>query len=382
MRVEGKLRRIADESMKAVVTVTGLHQDDELFDITNVSGGASSGLLVADNSVRYLILTDSTDIEHAERIAVTLPDGTVVDADFQKRDPVTGLGIVSVPKDSISGMARNGLSMAVLGNSYQLKQGESLLAVGAPFGSVGSYACGRIVSLEDSVKIVDGEYRLVTTDIPGVSTGSGVLVNMNGEVVGMIAPGYAGTEGCCVTAVPISPIKPLIEKLSNNAPLSYIGIHGMDITDKAAEIQDIPSGVYVSSVDEDSPALQEGIQPGDIITSAGLSSAVTLRSLHENIMSRSPGDTVEVTVMRPGSSGYKEFAFRITIGELPDDVYAGEKSGRAAGDSRQTDGEDDVEAAESADVRAEKSEEPAAGEAEDADSSVQSEKTGAEEKAS
>ncbi len=317
-RVQSKLRGIADEAMKSVVTVTGVTADDEWFDITNVGSNAASGLIVADNSVSYLVLTDIDVIESAEKIAVTLPDGSVVEASFQKKDPVTGLCVISIPRDKIARQARNSLSVATLGNSYNVNTGDTVLAVGAPMGAAGTFACGGVVSLTGSVEIVDGEYRLITTDMYGGKSGSGILINMDGEVVGIIEQEYASDDHHSITAIPISPLKSLIEKLSNNSALSYIGIHGLDISEKAAEAQDIPSGVYVSSVEEDSPALQAGLQPGDIITSVGLGSSVTLRSLHENIMNRSPGDNVEVTVMRQGSSKYAEFDFVITIGELPE----------------------------------------------------------------
>ena len=317
-RVQSKLRGIADEAMKSVVTVTGVTADDEWFDITNVGSNAASGLIVADNSVSYLVLTDIDVIESAEKIAVTLPDGSVVEASFQKKDPVTGLCVISIPRDKIARQARNSLSVATLGNSYNVNTGDTVLAVGAPMGAAGTFACGGVVSLTGSVEIVDGEYRLITTDMYGGKSGSGILINMDGEVVGIIEQEYASDDHHSITAIPISPLKSLIEKLSNNSALSYIGIHGLDISEKAAEVQDIPSGVYVSSVEEDSPALQAGLQPGDIITSVGLGSSVTLRSLHENIMNRSPGDNVEVTVMRQGSSKYAEFDFVITIGELPE----------------------------------------------------------------
>ena len=317
-RVQSKLRGIADKAMKSVVTVTGVTADDEWFDITNVGSNAASGLIVADNSVSYLVLTDIDVIESAEKIAVTLPDGSVVEASFQKKDPVTGLCVISIPRDKIARQARNSLSVATLGNSYNVNTGDTVLAVGAPMGAAGTFACGGVVSLTGSVEIVDGEYRLITTDMYGGKSGSGILINMDGEVVGIIEQEYASDDHHSITAIPISPLKSLIEKLSNNSALSYIGIHGLDISEKAAEAQDIPSGVYVSSVEEDSPALQAGLQPGDIITSVGLGSSVTLRSLHENIMNRSPGDNVEVTVMRQGSSKYAEFDFVITIGELPE----------------------------------------------------------------
>ena len=338
-RVQSKLRGIADEAMKSVVTVTGVTADDEWFDITNVGSNAASGLIVADNSVSYLVLTDIDVIESAEKIAVTLPDGSVVEASFQKKDPVTGLCVISIPRDKIARQARNSLSVATLGNSYNVNTGDTVLAVGAPMGAAGTFACGGVVSLTGSVEIVDGEYRLITTDMYGGKSGSGILINMDGEVVGIIEQEYASDDHHSITAIPISPLKSLIEKLSNNSALSYIGIHGLDISEKAAEAQDIPSGVYVSSVEEDSPALQAGLQPGDIITSVGLGSSVTLRSLHENIMNRSPGDNVEVTVMRQGSSKYAEFDFVITIGELPEvtESESAASEERAAEDASKSD---------------------------------------------
>ena len=338
-RVQSKLRGIADEAMKSVVTVTGVTADDEWFDITNVGSNAASGLIVADNSVSYLVLTDIDVIESAEKIAVTLPDGSVVEASFQKKDPVTGLCVISIPRDKIARQARNSLSVATLGNSYNVNTGDTVLAVGAPMGAAGTFACGGVVSLTGSVEIVDGEYRLITTDMYGGKSGSGILINMDGEVVGIIEQEYASDDHHSITAIPISPLKSLIEKLSNNSALSYIGIHGLDISEKAAEAQDIPSGVYVRSVEEDSPALQAGLQPGDIITSVGLGSSVTLRSLHENIMNRSPGDNVEVTVMRQGSSKYAEFDFVITIGELPEvtESESAASEERAAEDASKSD---------------------------------------------
>lgn len=335
IRVQNTLRDIADEALRSVVTVTGVTDEDEWFDITGVGKSASSGLIVADNSLSYLILTESDILSHAEEIAVTLPDGTLVPGSFQKRDPVTGICVVSISKEKIPSATERNLQVAVLGNSYNVVQGDSILAVGAPMGAAGAFACGKIVSLTESVEIIDGEYRLMSTDICGEGSKSGVLVNLDGEVVGFIARKYVDADQHMVKAIPISPIKSLIEKLSNNKALSYIGIHGMDISEKAAEIMDIPSGVYVSSIDEDSPARKAGIQPGDIITSVGLGSAVNLRSLHESIMNRTPGEDIDVVIMRQGSAEYAEFDFTVTIGELPEKT-AGENEVRKEQSTEET----------------------------------------------
>ena len=63
-------------------------------------------------------------------------------------------------------------------------------------------------------------------------------------------------------------IKDIIEKLSNDETIPYIGIQGIDVTEEIAN-QGIPEGVYVKEVDAESPAMAAGIQAGDIITSIG-----------------------------------------------------------------------------------------------------------------
>ena len=335
IRMQNKLQGIAEEALRSVVTVTGVTEEDEWFDITGVGKSASSGLIVADNSLSYLILTESGILNDAEEIVVTLPDGTLVPGSFQKKDPVTGICVVSISKEQIPAATERTLQVGILGNSYNVEQGDSVLAVGAPMGTAGAFACGKIVSLSESVAIIDGEYRLMSTDICGEGSKSGVLVNLDGEVVGFIARKYVDSEQYMVKAIPISPIKSLIEKLSNNKALSYIGIHGLDISEKAAETMGIPSGVYVSSIDEDSPARKAGIQPGDIITSVGLGSVVNLRSLHESIMNRTPGEDLDVVIMRQGSEEYAEFDFKVTIGELPE-KNAGETAGKKEQSAEET----------------------------------------------
>lgn len=103
------------------------------------------------------------------------------------------------------------------------------------------------------------EYHLLTTDIMGNSEGSGVLVNLDGKIVGVIAQSFSGeADTGVVTALSISDLRKLIEQLSNNEDLIYLGVRGQDISSSLAQKTGIPTGIYVNSVEEDSPAMNAG----------------------------------------------------------------------------------------------------------------------------
>ena len=109
-----------------------------------------------------------------------------------------------------------------------------------------SVVCGRVTSTTNVKSTVDSEYHLLTTDIMGNSEGSGVLVNLDGKIVGVIAQSFSGeADTGVVTALSISDLRKLIEQLSNNEDLIYLGVRGQDISSSLAQISGFPSGFFV-----------------------------------------------------------------------------------------------------------------------------------------
>ena len=220
-----------------------------------------------------------------------------------------------MPLSGIPAKERSKITAATLGNSYSVSYGSPVIAVGAPIGVPDSFAYGTILSSSGIKTVTDGEYSLFTTDINGSSNGSGVLVNLDGQVVGFIMQDFAQNDSGSITAVPISPLKSLIELLSNNKPLPYIGVEGQDVSQAVSKETDMPEGIYVTSVAADSPALSSGLMPGDFIVSVDESKTITLRLLHDRLMNKAPGDTMKVGVKRLGADGYVDFTFTMTVGE-------------------------------------------------------------------
>ena len=209
------------------------------------------------------------------------------------------------------------LQMANLGGSRNMRPGELVIAVGSPAGVSGSVLYGNLVSAGYSVSVIDGEYELLLTDMPKASESSGVLVNLDGEIVGIIqqscqGPGSRDT----LTAYGISDVKDVIEHLSNSQDLVYIGIMGADVTQETAEVQSLPTGVYITSVEMNSPAMDAGLQQGDVITEINGQTITGISEIQEMLLKFSREQVIQVLVMRLGKEGYKEIHCSVTLDQL------------------------------------------------------------------
>lgn len=307
---------VTEKPKQALVTVIGITNQMDYFNQNYENQQQISGLIVADNGQDLFILTEYRIVENVERIQVTFWDETMVDATYQRHDPSTGLTIVKVDESKLDEETRDGLAVAPLGSSYLVSQGDPVVAVGSPVGYSDSIAYGVVTSVTNKISALDNEYNLLTTDILGSTDGSGILVNLDGEIVGIIAQSYSAKGNNVVTGIAISQIKKLIENLSNNVSRAYIGIRGQDVTEELSDKTGIPKGVLISRVADDSPAMMAGMKEYDVIVKLGEHKVETIKQYHEQLGKYSTGDVVTVTAMRKGAEGYAEMTFDVTIGEV------------------------------------------------------------------
>lgn len=307
---------VAEIPKHALVTVIGITNQMDYFNQNYENQQQITGLIVAEEGQDLFILTEYRIVENVERIQVTFWDSSTVDAIYQRHDANTGLTILKTEVANLSESTRDGMEVAPLGNSYSVSQGDPVLALGSPMGYSDSVAYGVVTSVTNKISTLDTEYNLLTTDILGSPEGSGILINLEGEIVGIIAQNYSSDSKNIVTGLAISQIKSLIESLSNNEARPYIGIKGQDVTEALSERTGIPKGVLVNSVAEDSPAMFAGIMEYDVIVQVNGEKVQTLRQYQEQLSKCSPGQTVKVTAMRRGAEGYTEMDFDVAIGEI------------------------------------------------------------------
>lgn len=307
---------VAEKPKRALVTVVGISSEMDYFNQNYENQKQISGLLAADNGQDLFILTEYRVVENVERIQVTFYDGSTVDAIYQRHDANTGLTILKVGLSELEDSTREGIELAPLGSSYGVTQGEPVMALGSPMGYSDSVAYGVITSVTNKISTLDTEYNLLTTDINGSGEGSGVLINLDGEIIGIIAQSYSTEDKDIITALAVSQIKDLIESLSNDEARPYIGIKGQDVTAQISHRTGIPKGVLVTAVQADSPAMLAGMKEYDVVVKIGEDEISSFRQYRDRLDQLTPGQTVILTAMRRGAEGYAEVEFEVTVGEI------------------------------------------------------------------
>lgn len=317
-KLQNKLYAVGTSANKSVVTVTGVRSDTDWFNTPYEREGQASGIIISDNGQELLIMTEKKVIADAETISVTFEDGTSTSANLKKYDGNTGIAILSIPDSQMDENTRNNIHVAQLGNSLEVSQGDVVIAVGSPLGANFSILTGNITSTENSVSTIDSNFTVFTTDIVASTNGSGVLLNLQGEIIGLVMQDYSSAdEENTLTALSISELKEIIERLSNNQDIAYLGLKVTTVTSDIEKKYDLPRGVYIKSVEMDSPALAAGLQSGDIITKMDGNSIQTVLQYQQYIRKLSPGTTVQIQIMRQGSDGYAAIDCQAEAGVLP-----------------------------------------------------------------
>ena len=305
----------SQEAEKSIVTVIGIKSTMNYFNDIYDNKGQRSGIVIGNNGRELLVLTDYSVVDGVDRIQVTFSDDKIVDAQYQKHDDNTGLTIIRILLEDVGSDTLEKVVMAPLGNSYKLSQGEPIIALGSPTGYSDSIVFGAITSVTNKVPSWDTEYSVLTTDIIGSEGGSGILTDLDGEIVGIMAQSYSN-ENNTVTALAISPIRNLIQTLSNNGEIRYLGIRGQEVTADISKSEGLPEGIYIENPRQDSPAMQVGLMSGDIIVKMNDTDVRTMDEYRKQLDGCTIGQPVKLTVMRSSVSGYEEIIFDVIVEAL------------------------------------------------------------------
>lgn len=316
-KLQNKLYDVGREANRFVVTVTGVKSDTDWFNNAYESKGQASGIIVANNGKELLILTERKMIYDAQEIFVTFIDETSAAATMKKYDGNTGIAVLSVPLESLEAKTLDAVTIATLGNSLTIPQGMVTIAVGSPLGTNYSILTGNITSAIRDISTIDNNYTVFTTNIVGNKKGSGALINTNGEVIGLVMQEYSGAgDQSTLTALSISDLKAIIEMLSNNQDIPYIGLKVTTVTNEISKEYDIPKGAYVKEVRMDSPAMAAGLQNGDVITAMNGEPVYTAEGYESKLLELIPDEKVEIVVERQGAEGYTKITCNAKISVL------------------------------------------------------------------
>lgn len=310
----GTMRRVVQEADKGIVEVHSVVQDVDWFDNPVEKAGLYAGVVIASTSQELLILTPDKAVEQADSIKVTFQDGSGADGIIKQKDAMSGMAIVSVGTAQLEEDFLQKVPVLKLGNSYSMKQGDLVAALGAPAGMVHSSAYGGISYIARNVQVADGVTRLLYADIRSDAKAGTFLFNTDGELVGWVTDAYDGEESSGLTvAMAISDYKSVLEKMSNGYPIPYLGLRGQEVS-SAMVTEGVPLGVYVTECILDGPAYNAGIQNGDIIVQIGGNDVVTMKDYQNQVESLNKDAVVTIVVQRRGIDEYKELEYQVTVG--------------------------------------------------------------------
>ena len=314
--VEQESKTIANVLEKVSQSVVGISRiKSHSNSIFSSSGsynelGLGTGIIVSNNG--YILSNCHVTGEKLSTCYVTLENGYTYEGSVVWCDVDLDLSITKIDASN--------LPYATIGNSSDIKSGETVFAIGNPIGyefrrTITSgiiSATNRTLRIEENNKI---SYMtdLIQTDAsinPGNS--GGPLITSSGEVIGINTVKITSAEGIGF-AVPINVVKPVIEKFvsENKFNEAFLGISAYDkeVIPYMASTPNFTSGIYVVHISENSPAISSGIQNGDIITSIDNVSINNMIELKEYIYSRVPGDTISINVSR----GYITRTFEVIL---------------------------------------------------------------------
>ena len=302
------LKSVADKAGLSVVTVTAAKQGVDFFNSTYQNIVDEYGIVISSDSTGYYILTEYSLVKNSENIQVTYYDKTVDTAEFVAGDTTTDMAVIK------TGSLNTAVVPVQFGNSDAVLKGDLLVATGKLYGFNGTIGYGIATGVNNSVNDTDSIYRLINTDISGTATSNGVILNLHGEVVGIITMAYNSDNTNFITAYAINDVRNLMQNLVNKKSMPYLGIKGQTVTDEIAATNKIPKGIYISAVETNSPAYKSGIQSGDVITRINGTEINNMESFMMQLEKNNPGDNVNVTIKRRGREDYKEIEFNLVLG--------------------------------------------------------------------
>ena len=317
---------ITNKGVSEVRTMFGTYQQD-----TESSG---SGIIIGENDTELLIVTNYHVVSGSNELSVVFSydensdNPSLVSAKLKGYDSDKDLAVISVALSDITDEMKSQIKVATIGDSSNLQLGQEVVAIGNALGYGQSVTTGIISALNREVSVTNDDgttitNKLIQTDAainPGNS--GGALLNMNGELIGInsVKVASSSVEGMGY-AIPISDVQSIIEELMlketrdvvDESEQGYLGIGGTDVTSEISSTYDMPVGIYINTIYDNSPAGAAGLTKGDIITKFDGQTVKSMSELKTLLTYYKSGETINVTAMVPGSNGYTEQTFSLTL---------------------------------------------------------------------
>jgi S1-C subfamily serine protease len=308
---EEVLVKIIEKASPWVVNISVSMVQDAYMNAAPVQG-MGSGIIV--DGAGY-ILTNNHIVENSDAMVVSMFDGTQLDGTLVGNDPMSDVAVVKVEN------GKKKLPVAVLGDSEKVKVGQIAVAIGNPFGFMlrgPTVTIGVISALNRTIQAEKGVYEnLFQTDAhinPGNS--GGPLLNSAGEVIGMNSANIPFAQGIGFS-IPINTAMAIARELIEHGKVirPWLGILGIGLNKEIATYYNLPveEGVLITKTFERSPAWEQGITSGDVITKVDDRPVKDMSELAGYVRKKKIGDVIKLSIKRGNLQG----DVQVRLAEIP-----------------------------------------------------------------
>ena len=295
--------------VNSAVSINCSATSTNIFGQQTQTASSGSGFIITEDGY---VVTNYHVVSGASSVEVTLYNGDTYDATVIGGDSDYDVAVLKINA--------SGLQPVTLGESADVNVGDSVLAIGNPLGELTFSMSQGIVSSCDRAINVDGTpFNMIQVDCsinPGNS--GGPLVNLYGEVVGIVSAKYSTYSSTTVEglgfAIPISDVRSIITDIMENGAVTdkaYMAITAGTMNEQmAAQFNiDVTEGVFVYSVVEGGAGDKAGLRLGDVITKMNDKTLTSRQDLSAAMKGYRAGDTVTLTVYRGGQYIEVELTF-------------------------------------------------------------------------
>jgi Do/DeqQ family serine protease len=289
---------------------------DPRFERRRERTSLGSGVII--DGKRGFILTNAHVIERSGNIKVVLEDEREFEAKIVGADPDSDLAVLQIDSP-------NRLPSIEMGSSDDLMIGETVIAIGNPFGFSHTVTTGVISAVNRSIRTEDREYldfiQIDASINPGNS--GGPLLNINGDLIGINTAIYAKAQGIGF-AIPINKAKKIISDLIQFGEViqTWIGVTVQNLDKKLAGYLKVPGkkGVMVRVLEPNSPASNAGLKEGDIILAIGNKKIASVQGYWSVKKTYAAGDTLKTQIWRNGKTETVRIKSRVFPMEMAEEL--------------------------------------------------------------
>ncbi|MBF0287964.1 MAG: Do family serine endopeptidase [SAR324 cluster bacterium] len=289
------------------------HQDNKGFK----QEGMGSGTIIDKNGH---ILTNHHVVGEADKVLAKLNDGRELEARLIGTDPQSDIAVVKIDATN--------LPVIPMGDSDDMEVGESVVAIGNPFGLTQTVTFGIISATgRSNIGITDYENFIQTDAAINPGNSGGPLINLRGEIIGVntaIFTRSGGYQGIGFS-VPINMARRIMEDLIEKGSVSrgWLGVSIQDIDSRLAKAFGLEStnGSLITGIMSNTPAEAAGFQKGDVVVRLNGNPIRSSNQFRNEIAAARANTTVDIELIRKG----KIKKIKVLLGERPKDPMMAQK---------------------------------------------------------